>query len=179
MYSHALGQAHSALRLGHSNYDRMKDAQLCISVFSPEFPPNKKEEQMENSSPSHGYFPAGKFRYPASRRRAPALRSSKHSLLTLFFHLRHPHCSATCPNIFTGRTPKRKMSFPFLEKIGRAQIRKARNIFLWGCRAERGIGGTIRAYDLVSSHHALRACDIICSGGRERTRTSTPYGTSS
>jgi len=26
-------------------------------------------------------------------------------------------------------TPKRKMSFPFSEKIGRAQIRKARNIF--------------------------------------------------
>src|SRR3989338_7601269 len=24
----------------------------------------------------------------------------------------------------------------------------------------------IRAYDLVSSHHALRACDIICFGNR-------------
>jgi len=33
------------------------------------------------------------------------------------------------------------MSFPFSEKIERAQIRKARNIFLWGCRAERGRGG--------------------------------------
>ena len=37
--------------------------------------------------------------------------------------------------------PQRKMSFPFSKKIGRAQIRKARNIFLWGCRAERGGGG--------------------------------------
>src|SRR3989344_1849640 len=32
------------------------------------------------------------------------------------------------PEYLEGRTPKRKMSFPFLEKIGRAQIRKARNI---------------------------------------------------
>jgi len=35
------------------------------------------------------------------------------------------------PEYLEGRTPKRKMSFPFSEKIGRAQIRKARNIFLW------------------------------------------------
>jgi hypothetical protein len=34
------------------------------------------------------------------------------------------------------------MSFPFSEKIGRAQIRKARNIFsFWGCRVKRGGGG--------------------------------------
>src|SRR3989338_7052999 len=34
------------------------------------------------------------------------------------------------------------MSFPFSEKIGRAQIRKARNIFsFWGCREKRGGGG--------------------------------------
>jgi hypothetical protein len=46
---------------------------------------------MENSSPSHRYFPVGKFRYPASRRRAPALRSSKYSLLTLLLRLRHPN----------------------------------------------------------------------------------------
>jgi len=28
--------------------------------------------------------------------------------------------------------------------------------------ALRGGGGTIRAYDLVSNHHALGACRIIC-----------------
>ena len=33
------------------------------------------------------------------------------------------------PEYLDGRTPKRKTSFPFLEKIGRTQIRKARNIF--------------------------------------------------
>ena len=71
------------------------------------------------------------------------------------------------PEYLEGRTPKRKMSFPFLEKIGRAQIRKARNIFsFWGCRVKRGSGGTIRAYDLVSSHHALRAWHITDFGNR-------------
>jgi len=31
---------------------------------------------------------------------------------------------------------------------------------------KRGSGGTIRAYDLVSSHHALRAWHIICFENR-------------
>ena len=109
----------------------------------------------------------------------------------LLFHLRHPNSKTDepkfwqilspknsfaktssalfrhLPEYLEGRTPKRKMSFPFSEKIGRAQIRKARNIFsFWGCRVKRGGGGTIRAYDLVSSHHALRAWHIICFENR-------------
>ena len=109
----------------------------------------------------------------------------------LLFHLRHPNSKTNQPKFWQilspknsfaktssalfrhlpeyleGRTPKRKMSFPFSEKIGRAQIRKARNIFsFWGCRVKRGSGGTIRAYDLVSSHHALRAWHIICFENR-------------
>ncbi|MEK7506023.1 MAG: hypothetical protein AAB572_00260, partial [Patescibacteria group bacterium] len=40
---------------------------------------------------------------------------------------RKPHALASTP-----ATPKGKMSFQFLEKIGRAQIRKARNIFFGG-----------------------------------------------
>src|SRR3989344_2366388 len=104
----------------------------------------------------------------------------------LLFHLRHPNSKTNepkfckilsspknsfaktssalfrhLPEYLEGRTPKRKMSFPFLEKIARAQIRNARNIFsFWGCREKRGGGGTIRAYDSVSSHHALRAWHI-------------------
>jgi len=69
------------------------------------------------------------------------------------------------PEYLEGRTPKKNV-LSFLEEIGRAQIRKARNIFLWGCRAERGSGGAIRrAYDLGQSHHALRACLIRGSAG--------------
>ena len=44
------------------------------------------------------------------------------------------------PEYLEGRTPKKNV-LSFLEEIGRAQIRKARNIFLWCCRAERGGGG--------------------------------------
>ena len=44
------------------------------------------------------------------------------------------------PEYLEGRTPKKNV-LSFLEEIGRAQIRKARDIFLWCCRAERGSGG--------------------------------------
>jgi len=111
---------------------------------------------MENSSPSHGYFSAGKFRYPSSRRRAPALRSSKHSLLTLLFHLRHPNSKTNepkfcqilspknsfaktssalfrhLPEYLEGRTPKEKHPFLFQKKFHSRQIRNARSVFLLG-----------------------------------------------
>ena len=45
------------------------------------------------------------------------------------------------PEYLEGRTPKKNV-LSFLEEIGRAQIRKARNIFsFWGCRVKRGGGG--------------------------------------
>ena len=115
---------------------------------------------MENSSPSHGYFPAGKFRYPASRRHASALRSSKYSLLTLLFHLRHPNsrkisrvfCEILSPkNSFAktssalfrhlpeyleGRTPKEKYPFLFQKKFHPRQIEKVRSVFLSGLPSE-------------------------------------------
>jgi len=69
--------------------------------------------------------------------------------------------------ILGGQNPERKTHFPFSEKIGRAQIKNVRSGFSFGvAEALRGGGGTIRAYDLVSLHHALRACDIICFENR-------------
>ncbi|PIR56960.1 MAG: hypothetical protein COU72_03450 [Parcubacteria group bacterium CG10_big_fil_rev_8_21_14_0_10_41_35] len=70
--------------------------------------------------------------------------------------------------ILGGQNPKKKNVLSILEKTGRAQIRKARNIFSFGgCRVKRGGGGAIiRTYDSVSSYHALRACDIICFENR-------------
>ena len=54
------------------------------------------------------------------------------------------------PEYLEGRTPKRKMSFPFSEKIGCAQIRKARNIFsFWGCRVKRGGGGAFIIHEFL------------------------------
>src|SRR3989344_9050763 len=43
----------------------------------------------------------------------PNPNPQKNSLAKPSPHFAPPHC----PNIFTGRTPKRKMSFPFSEKI--------------------------------------------------------------
>ena len=73
---------------------------------------------------------------------------------------------ATLPEYLEGRTPKRKMSFPFLEKITPAKNRKARNIFLGLPSEARRWRGFLGAYGAVSSHHARRACDIICFGNR-------------
>jgi len=143
------------------NYTNMNNT---FSQFLP-----ARNSPKENSGASGGFLPKPlllRLRHPNSKTNQPKfwqiLSSPKNSVAktssALFRHL---------PEYLEGRTPKRKMSFPFSEKIGRAQIRKARNIFsFWGCRAKRGSGGTIRAYDLVSSHHALRAWHIICFENR-------------
>src|SRR4030067_1932468 len=84
----------------------------------------------------------------------------------LLFHLRHPNSKTNepkfwqilspknsfaktssalfrhLPEYLEGRTPK-KTVLSFLEEIGRAQIRKARNIFLWCRREKRGGGGGV------------------------------------
>ena len=138
------------------------------NTFSQFFMPTRISPK-ENSGANGKFLPKPllfHLRHPNSKTNEPKfwqiLSSLKNSFAktssALFRHL---------PEYLEGRTPKRKISFPFSEKIGRAQIRKARNIFsFWGCRVKRGGGGTIRAYDLVSSHHALRACDIICFENR-------------
>ena len=71
-----------------------------------------------------------------------------------------PHWSpATLPEYLFGRNTKKKNVLSILEKSTSAKIEKARNIFsFWCCQVKRGGGGAIRrAYDLISSHHALRA----------------------
>src|SRR3989344_1258818 len=75
---------------------------------------------------------------------------------------RKPHALASTP-----ATLKEKHPFLFQKKSTPAKIRKARNIFsFWGCRVKRGGGGTIRAYEAVSSHHALRTWHISDFGNR-------------
>ena len=102
----------------------------------------------------------------------------------LLFHLRHPNSKKNQPKFWQilspknsfaktssalfrhlpeyleGRTPKEKHPFLFQKKFHPRQIRNARSVFSFGvAEALRGSGGTIRAYEAVSSHHALRACD--------------------
>jgi|SRR3989338_527050 len=71
------------------------------------------------------------------------------------------------PRNFLGRTPKEKHPFLFQEKFHPRQIRNARSVFSFGVAGVLASAwGFLRAYDLVSSHHALRACDIICFENR-------------
>ena len=83
--------------------------------------------------------------------------------------------------ILGGQNPKKKNVLSILEKITPAKIRKSKEHFFFlglpsGARQWRGFR---RAYDLVSSHHALRACHIICFGSRcEFGTIETPNWTS-
>src|SRR3989338_4193867 len=99
----------------------------------------------------------------------------------LLFHLRHPNSKTNqlkfwqifspknsfaktssalfrhLPEYLEGRTPKKNVLSTFKKNFTPAKTKKKREIFFWGCREKRGSGGTIRAYEAVSSHHALRA----------------------
>ena len=110
----------------------------------------------------------------------------------LLFHLRHPNSKTNepkfwqilspknsfaktssalkphaLPEYLEGRTPKEKHPFLFQKKFHPRQIRNARSVFSFGVAGVLASAwGFLRAYDLVSSHHALRACDIICFENR-------------
>ena len=101
----------------------------------------------------------------------------------LLFHLRHPNSKTNepkfwqilspknsfaktssalfrhLPEYLEGRTPKKNV-LSFLEEIGRAQIRKARNIFLW-CppRLCEAVAGLIHSFNFRSKK--VRAKCII------------------
>ena len=66
------------------------------------------------------------------------------------------------PEYLEGRTPKEKHPFLFQKKFHPRQIRNARSVFFGVAGVLASAWGLLRAYDLVSSHHTLRACYIIC-----------------
>ena len=125
---------------------------------------HKSAEQMENSSPNPSFSICD---IQIQKRLAECFAKSFPQKIV--FAKPSPHCSATCLNTWRAEPQKEKCPFHF-KKITPAQIRKARNIFsFWGCRVKRGGGGTIRAYNSVSSHHARGACEVItslCFGNR-------------
>jgi len=111
----------------------------------------------------------------------------------LLFHLRHPNSKKNQPKfwqilspknsfaktssalkprhtarILGGQNPKKKNVLSILEKITPAKIRKSKeHFFFLGLPSEaRRWRGFLRAYDLVSSHHALRAWHISDFGNR-------------
>ena len=72
--------------------------------------------------------------------------------------------------ILGRQNPERKTPFPFLEKIHPRQIRNARSVFSFGVAGVLASAwGFLRAYALVSLHHARGACEVItslCFGNR-------------
>jgi len=78
-------------------------------------------------------------------------------------HFAPPHC----PNAWRAEHQKEKCPFHFRKNHLRENTKSKELFSFWGCRVKRGGGGAIRrAYDLVSLHHALRACHIICFENR-------------
>jgi len=74
------------------------------------------------------------------------------------------------PEYLEGRTPKEKHPFHFQKKFHPRQIRNARSVFSFGVAGVLASAwGFLRAYDLVSLHHARGACEVItslCFGNR-------------
>src|SRR3989338_6583241 len=107
----------------------------------------------------------------------------------LLFHLRHPNSKTDEPKfwqilspkncfaktssalkprhtarILGGQNPKKKNVLSIIEKIHPRENQKSKeHFFFLGLPSEaRRWRGFRRAYGLISSHHALRACHIIC-----------------
>jgi len=74
--------------------------------------------------------------------------------------------SATFPNTWRAEHQKGNVLSIFKKNFTPAKSKKQETFFFGVAEALRGSGGTIRAYDLVSSHHARGACDIICFENR-------------
>jgi len=97
----------------------------------------------ENSGASGGFLPNPllfHLRHPNSKTNQPKfceILSPKNSFAKTLSALKPRHTA----RILGGQNPKKKNVLSFLEEIGRAQIRKAENIFLRDTRAERAVVG--------------------------------------
>src|SRR3989339_1767397 len=124
----------------------------------------------ENSGASGGFLPKHlllRLRLPNSKTNQPKfwqILSPKNSFAKTSSALKPRHTA----RILGGQNPKKKNVLSILEKITPAKIRKSKeHFFFLGLPSEaRRWRGFLRAYDLVSSHHALRAWHISDFGNR-------------
>ena len=130
---------------------------------------------MENSSPNPSFSICDiRIQKRISRSFGKSLSSPKNSFAKTSSALK-PHA---LPEYLEGKTPKEKHPFLFQEKIHPRQIRNARSVFSFGVAGVlASVRGFLGAYALVSSHHALRACDIICFENRCALRELNPRPT--
>ena len=70
------------------------------------------------------------------------------------------------PEYLEGRTPKKNVLSIFKKNFTLAKSKKQETFFFGVAGVLASAWGFRGAYDLVSLHHALRACHIICFGNR-------------
>jgi len=146
--------AEDGLRSHETNTSReMIETILKLNLFflfpaRPEFP-QKKRGANGKFLPKPLLF---HLRHPNSKTNQPKfwqILSPKNSFAktssALFRHL---------PEYLEGRTPKKNVLSIFKKNFTPAKSKKQETFFFGVAEALRGSGGTIRAYDLVSSHHA-------------------------
>ena len=128
----------------------------------PRISPKQKEEQMENSSPNPS-FSICDIQIQKQMSRSFGKSFPQKIVLPKL----RPHCSATCPNTWRAE-PRKKNTLSFFKRNSTPrQNRNARSVFSFGVAGVLASAwGFLRAYDSIQSHHALRACHIICFGSR-------------
>jgi len=150
-----------SVEINPHNYTNMNNT--FSQIFKPaRISPKEKSEANGKFLPKPLLF---HLRHPNSKTNEPKfwqiLSSPKNSFAktssALFRHL---------PEYLEGRTPKKNVLSIFKKNFTPAKSKKQETFFFRVAEALRGSGGTIRAYASISSHHALRACDIICFGNR-------------
>src|SRR3989344_3995292 len=67
------------------------------------------------------------------------------------------------PEYLEGRTPKKNVLSIFKKKFTPAKSKKQETFFFGVAGVLASAWGFLRAYDLVSSHHARGACEVITS----------------
>jgi hypothetical protein len=148
----------------------------CITIFLNFLSP--PEIPKKNSGANGKFLPKPllfHLRHPNSKTNEPKfwqILSPKNSFCKTESVLK-PHA---LPEYLEGRTPKEKHPFLFQKKFHPRQIRNARSVFSFGVAGVLASAWGFRgAYDSIQSHHALRACHIICFGnGCEFGTIETP-----
>jgi len=101
-------------------------------------------------------FSANSLEFGRASKKCPSPQTPSHFLLAS----RSP---APCPNTWRAEQQIKKHPFLFQKESGARKSEKQGVFFIW-CPprlCEAGGGAILRAYDLVSSHHARGARDII------------------
>src|SRR3989338_7508858 len=138
---------------------------LILSFKPARIPPK------EISGASGGFLPKPlllRLRHPNSKTNQSKfwqiLSSPKNSFAKTSSALKPRHTA----RILGGQNPKKKNVLSILEKIHPRENQKSKeHFFFLGLPSEaRRWRGFRRAYGLISSHHALRACHIIYFGNR-------------